>query len=217
MMRIVVRLPIAAAAAVLLYACSSLFGPQPDQSRYFVLTAAVATPSATAPGANAYSIGLGPVRLPSYLSSHDEIATRVEANRVEYSSSDFWAEAIDTNFSRVLERNLDNILDDAQIVSFPWVKSTNIDYQVEVAVERFERDPKGDSQLLVHWTISDGKDGRILLDRESTIAHPAQSSSTDAAVAALSADVGDLSDQIATAVRSLRDEDRSHPRGKPAS
>jgi uncharacterized protein len=216
MMRTVVRLPIAAAAAVLLWACGSLFAPQPDESRYFVLTAAVAAPSATAPGAAAFTIGLGPVRLPSYLSSHDEIATRVGANRVEYSSSDFWAESIDTNFSRVLQRNLANSLDNAQVISFPWVKSANIDYQVEVAVERFERDPKGGSQLLVHWMVSDGKDGRMLLDRESTVEHPVQSSGTDATVAALSADVGDLSDQIATAVRTLREEDRRHPRSNPS-
>jgi len=209
----------AAIAALVIVAggCSSLLAPQPDLSKFFVLTAtstpvplAAAPPAAGAGGSLA--IGVGPVRLPSYLSGHDEIATRIAPNQIEYSATDRWAEPLDTNFSRTLVKNIVNSLSDVQVVAFPWFKSTPVNYAIEVEVERFERDQNGATQLAARWTIKDGKSGNTVLVQESSIHHDAPSKAAAEAVAALSADVGDLSDQIVAAVRELQEKSSRHAR-----
>ncbi len=203
---------------VLACGCSSLLAPQPDLSKFFVLTAtSTPAPSAAAAATDSLTIALGPVRLPSYLTSHDEIATRIAPNEIEYSAADRWAEPLDANFSRTLGKNILNSLGDVQIVTFPWFKSTSINYAIEVEVERFERDPNGATQLAARWTIKDGKSGNVLLVQESDLHHDAQSKTAEGAVAALSADAGDLSDQIVTAVQRLQEESSRHARKSAAS
>jgi len=206
----------AAGTFVILAGCSSLLAPQPDRSKFFVLSAAAASAPPAASAAGALSIGLGPVRLPPYLSGREEIATRAAPNQIEYSATDRWAEPLDTNFSRVLGKDISDSLGNVQIVTYPWFRSTPIDYKIEVDTERFERAQDGDSELSAHWTIRDGRSDEVLLARQSSIHHGAQAKGGEASVAALSADVTDLGDQIATALRGLQ-EGRSHRARKPGA
>ncbi len=191
--------------------CATILAPQPDTSKFFVLTASADSSAAPAAGAGTgdLAIGLGPVQMPPYLNDRDEIATRVDSNQIRYSATDHWAEPLDANFSRVLAKNLIAAMPDAQLVSFPWYRSASLDYRIEVDVEHFESDERGDSRLTARWTIKDGKTGRLLVARESTIDRSAQSRGTEASVAALSGDIGELSDRIAAAVRELREEKRA--------
>jgi uncharacterized lipoprotein YmbA len=188
-------------ALALLSGCSSILAPQPDLSKFFVLTARPDNAS-IATNQGAPSIGLGPVNLPPYL-EREEIATRVAANQIEYSPTDRWAEPLDANFRRVLQRDLAGALGDAQVVAYPTLRAGSLDYRVEVEVEHFERDDKGDSQMTARWIIRDGKTGKPLVARQSTVGHSAQSRRTEASVGALSTDVAELSDQIAGALRIL--------------
>lgn len=196
----------AAGAFAILAGCSSILAPQPDLSKFYVLSAPSASVPPAAGATGSLSIGLGPVRLPAYLSGRDQIATRLGPNQIEYSATDRWAEPVDTSFSLVLEKNLANSLGDVQVATYPWFKSAPIDYQIEVNVGQFEPAQNGDSELLAHWTIRDGKSGNILLSRDSSIHHGAQSKGAEATVAALSADVSDFGDQIAAAIRALQEQ-----------
>jgi uncharacterized lipoprotein YmbA len=85
---------------------------------------------------------------------------------------------------------------------FPWDPSVALDYRIEVTVEHFERDASGGTQLAASWIICDGHDNRVLLSGKANFAESA-SGGMEGAAAALSADLNDLSKQIADAIREL--------------
>lgn len=188
----------------------TLLSPRPDPSKFYVLTALAASqttvPAAVIP--SHLAIGLGPVNLPEYL-EHLEVVTRVASNRVELSQTDRWAEPLDESFRRVLARNLAILLGTDQVVPFPWYASTRLDYKIELTVDRFERDGSSGTLLAAHWIVRDGRTDRLLIARQSNLAHSvgaqtgAGGGEMERAAAALSADLGDLSKQIADAITEL--------------
>jgi uncharacterized lipoprotein YmbA len=188
----------------------TLFSPRPEPSKFYVLTALAASQSTipAAPAPSRLAIGLGPVNMPDYL-EHLEVVTRVASNRIELSSTDRWAEPLDESFRRVLARNLAMLLGTDQVVLFPWYASARLDYKIELTVDRFERDGAGGTLLAAQWVIRDGRSGRLLLARQSNFAQSIRAQTgagggeMERAAAALSADLGDLSKQIADAVTEL--------------
>jgi uncharacterized lipoprotein YmbA len=185
----------------------SFLSPKPDPTEFYVLTAIAAADSTTPRqgGASHLAIGLGPVKLPDYL-AHAEVVTRVAPNRLELSATDRWAEPLDESFRRVLARNLATLVGNDQVMPFPWDPSAALDYKIEVTVEHFERDASGGTQLAASWIIRDGPDNRVLLSGKANFAESA-SGGMEGAAAALSADLNDLSKQIADAIR---ESNRSH-------
>jgi uncharacterized lipoprotein YmbA len=179
----------------------TLLAPIPDQSRFFLLTPI----SPGGPGAqvnqgntSALVLGLGPIKLPDYL-QRDEIATRVEPNRLQFSENDHWAEPLKNNFIRVLSQNLSTLLGTQQIINFPWYSSIRIDYQIAITVDRFDCEAQGSGRLAALWSINDPTSGRIL-DRGNADLSAQCGTSVDQGVAGLSQALGDFSRQIATAV-----------------
>lgn len=205
---------LAMSALALAAGCSSLLAPRPDPTRFYVLTAiaggAAVQPAPPTPSAgHRLAIGLGPVKFPDYL-SHLEVVTRVSPNRIDLSPTDRWAGPLDESFRRVLALNLATLLGTDRIVPFPWYAEAQkqLDYRIEVTVERFERDGDGATQLVADWVIRSGNSDRPLVSRQSNFsesagAQPGVAASMDAAAAALSADLSDLSKQIADAVTAL--------------
>lgn len=198
-----------AAAVALIAGCSSMLAPRPDLSRFFLLTpveSAGISGAANAPAAaNELTIGLGPVSLPDYL-DRNEIVIRAAPNRVELSPTGRWAEPLDESFRRVLATDLSTMLGNAQIVPFPWYGTTRLDYKIEVKVDRFDRNPSGNIELIAHWTIRDGASNKVLVRRDSNIEEAAQSSAMGDSVAAMSSGLGELGHQIAAATRQLRQQ-----------
>ena len=132
---------------VLLSACS-IMAPQPDNTKFFVLTSTAGASSGSAAPATGGSspsnlvIGVGPIKLPQYL-RRPEVVTRTSPSELTLSDTDRWAEPLDSAFVRVLSENLSQLLGTQQVVTFPWYNSSQIDYAVQVNVMRFETDPKG--------------------------------------------------------------------------
>ncbi len=193
-----------AAAGLGVLALAGCFSPRPDPSRFFVLSATgPAAGNSLAPsgltGVSGATIGLGPIKLPSYL-DRDEVATRVSPNRLEFSDKDRWAAPLDSNFQQVLAQDLTQLLGTRSILFFPWVGNTRVDYQVRVDVYRFENDSSGNSRLVAHWQVLDGS-GKILYANDSNISEQVQPGQPVAA--ALSRTVDGVARQIASAIRSL--------------
>lgn len=180
-----------------------LTSPRPDLSQYYVLSAM--TPPGATPPNNRHppAIGLGPVSLPGYL-DHDEIATRVGPNQLDFSNTDRWAEPVDQNFKNVLARDLSQLIGTDQIIPFPWYGSAKLDYKIELNVGRFDVDESGVARLNAKWVIREARSERVLLVRETTLTEPASSTSTPAKVAAMSQNLASLSQAIADAIIQLQ-------------
>jgi uncharacterized lipoprotein YmbA len=181
----------------------SLLQAQPDRSRFYLLAPVqeAATDNPATPLAS-LTIGLGPIRFPDYL-QRTEIVRRIGENRLQFSELDRWAEPLEANFARVLSRSLRLLLHTDEIAIHPWIVSFQADYQVPVEVLRFELEADGAAHLVARWVLKDRSGKKLLRAKESNFAVPASARGTDAAVAALSATVGDLGREIAGAIREV--------------
>src|SRR5271170_559588 len=120
----------------------SVLSPQPDRSKFFILSpvsdsAGIATRPASSSPDSQLTIGVGPVGFPDYL-RRLAVVTRVAPNRIDLSDEQRWAEPLDKNFVRVLSENLATLLNTQRVEKYPWALDIKVDYQIEVEVERFE-------------------------------------------------------------------------------
>jgi uncharacterized lipoprotein YmbA len=173
----------------------TILAPQPDESRFYLLTPspATGTPPASSRG---LVIGLGPTKMPDYL-LRSEIGTRVSANRMVYADHHRWAEPLERNFNRVVAENLSSRLGTAQVITLPSYLPIAVNYEVPLEILHFEQDEKGVVQLAARWAIRNPANGKFLVTRESGFSEAAAGSDTESAVAALSLVVGKLSEEIA--------------------
>jgi uncharacterized protein len=176
---------------------------KPDPSRFFALTSLPRTGQRAqdAAGTTAFTLGIGPIKFPGYL-DRQQLVTRVSQNRFAVAENDRWAERLEENFSRVLSQNLSILLQTDRIVAYPWERSQQPTYQVQVEVLRFEPNAEQLVELWGRWSIIDGAKKTSSV-RESYLTRPARDKSTEASVAAMSEVVSDLSKDIAAALRAL--------------
>lgn len=197
---------IAFGACAMMAAGCSVLSPQPDRSRFFILSpisdsiGMAARPASTSP-ASQLTIGVGPVEFPDYL-RRLAVVTRVAPNRIELSDERRWAEPLDKNFTRVLSENLATLLDTQRIEKYPWPLTIKLDYQIEIDIQRFETTSDGQSQLIASWIIRDGQSSKILYASQTTAGAPAGADEASAS-SALSSDLATLSKEIASRVTEL--------------
>jgi uncharacterized protein len=190
------------AAFVIVAGCSPL-APQPDRSKYYILTPLSGEHSTAARiGVNRQlTIGIGPIEFPDYL-RRAEVVTRTAPNRIHLSDEARWAEPLDKNFKRILTENLARLLHTQRIETYPWNRRNHVDYQIVIDVQRFETTADGQSQLIARWIIKDGEGGKDLYASETSASTPLPAGD-DGASEALSSDLGQLSTEIASHVTEL--------------
>jgi uncharacterized lipoprotein YmbA len=208
---------IGACAWLFVVAGCSILSPQPDHTKYFVLTAMTdagtpGTASAAANGTSDLVIGIGPIEFPDYL-RRPEVVTRTSPTTVEISDVDRWAEPLDTAFARVLSEDLSRLLGTQRMVTYPWYQSNRVDYQVECNVIHFETGSNGGSQLHAQWSIRDGA-GKLLIAKESDITDT-EASGDKSPSASLSHDLGNLSQQLASQIREFNQQHERVARDQP--
>jgi len=193
-------------ATVVLSTACGLLSPQPDPSRFFVLNAvAIPTPdqpSPTSAGLRPLVLAVGPVRLARYLDRND-LAIRLSADEIRYSDVERWAEPLEHNVTGVLALNLSRLLGSAQVVAYPQSSGLRPTYQIDVEIARFDTTPGGEATLAAHWAIQDPGTHGLLARRDSHLTRTAAGSGTQAAVAALSDLLAELSREMASTVRDL--------------
>ncbi len=141
--------------APILVACSS----QSGTDRYYLLSSIsqqIAKPSAQVP-----VVGVGPVTIPGHL-DRSVIVTRSSANRLEVNAGHRWAEPLAENINRVLMDNLDRAGKASRLEAFPWTSRDNVDWQVVVDIDRFERQADGNAILVARWKLVNFESGTIV-------------------------------------------------------
>jgi len=170
-----VKMKLIAFGACAIAAGCSMLSPQPDRSKFFILTpisdsaGMTARPASTSPYSR-LTLGLGPIDFPEYL-RRLPVVTRVSPNRIDLSAEKRWAEPLDRNFERVLSENLAVLLDTQRIEKYPWALRSKVDYEVEVNVQRFETGGDGQAELIAGWIIRDGSSNKILYASQTTAAY----------------------------------------------
>jgi len=161
------------------------------------------TPSSMAAGESTVAIGVGPVIVPGYL-DRVQIVTRTADDQVEISTFNRWAEPLQDGIARVLAEEIAARVPTQRVAVFPWrgVVAQTIQYQVVVAVARFDGRPNGDITLDTRWRIL-GRKGDEVVFRRSTIIESAPSSGYAPMVAAMTRALLALGQQIASEIREL--------------
>jgi hypothetical protein len=149
-------------------------------------------------------IGVGPVLLPGYL-DRSQIVIRTGADRVELSMFHRWAEPLADGIARTLTEEIGARVPTDRIVTFPWrsVVARVIQYQVVVAVLRFDGRLGGDVTLDTRWRIL-GRDGAELAFRRSTVIETAAGPGVEPIVAAMTRALVTLGQEIATEIRAIQ-------------
>jgi uncharacterized protein len=196
------------ALSLLAVICSPL-APLPDHNKFFMLSpiSEEGVAKTGTPIAQQLSIGVGPIDFPDYL-RRQEVVTRTAANRIDVSQANRWAGPVDKNFTRVLSENLATLLSTQRVENYPWSRSTLVDYQVVVYVERFDTGSDGKARLVARWSIRDGHDGKVLCATETTSSVPV-GSGEEGPSAGLSSNLATMSREIASQLTLLS----GHPGG----
>jgi hypothetical protein len=153
--------------------------------------------------ADALGIVVGPVLLPGYL-DRSQIVIRSGADRVDLSTFHRWAEPLADGIARTLAEEIGARVPTERIVIFPWrgAVARVIQYQVVVAVLRFDGPPGGDVTLDTRWRIL-GRDGDQLAFRRTTVIETAAGRGYEPMVAAMARALVTLGQEIAAEIRTL--------------
>jgi len=185
---------------VLLAGCAA----QSPPSRFFIL-GPVAEP-ATTRYANLL-VGVGPVDLADYLNRNQMVHRDTEV-RLQLDEFDRWAGDHGKNITTVLAENLARLLGSDGVLPYPWSSSLDLDYQVVVAIRRFDAGRDNRVILDAQWQLFGKQPQKLLAIQRSHIEVPATDGSQEALVNAQSQALARLGKVIAVAVRATADHDR---------
>ena len=102
---------------------------------------------------NATRVGIRPVELPGIV-SRVQMVRQVDANRMEISAFNRWADHPDRLVQGVLEQDLTLLLPDAQVIGSPWPVGFQPDVIVSIQIIQLIGKADKTVRLDVDWTVS---------------------------------------------------------------
>ena len=112
------------------------------------------------------TVGVGPLRTPDYL-SRSQFVTRGSDARIEVDDFNRWIEPLDDAIYRIISENLDNLIDAAVVVSFPYTHIAALDYQLIGRISRFDADKDGTAVLQIQWGVITSRDDFVVRPRRA--------------------------------------------------
>ncbi len=206
------RMKLALAGLAVLVGGCTLLSPRHDPSRFYTLSP---RPGAARPrpSTSDLTVVVGPVSVPAYL-DRNEVAVRVSASELRYALTERWAEPLAKTVTRVLVENLGAALGTDGVSNVVNASTVTPDYTVELVVVRFEATADGKAELTARWAVRD-RARKIVRIRQSQHERQATAATVEGGVNAMSAALGDLSDEIAALLRELAEADPLSRRARP--
>lgn len=200
---------LAVATCVVVPGCSFL-KPATSTARHFVLAPIPAAELAKV-ASGALAVGVGQVKLPAYLFD-TSLAVRKGTNEIIYQPLTIWAERLDTATQRVLAANLATLLPTDQIRLSAW-RTEDVAAEVHVTIEQFDVDASGRAVLVAWWRVLAPGGEKTLKAGETRLKRqgPSPDTNPSGAVATLSDLMGDLSRQLAQALKEATQARQSSP------
>lgn len=178
-----------------------------ESPRYFVLSPIKETVllSESDPSKK-YIIGVGPIKLPKYL-SRSQIVRFSGENEIVLEDYNRWAEPVEQNFMRVLRINLTRLLESSYAIGYPWERTVKPRLQVMLDVHQFETAADGTVSLNAHWTIFDlSKNKNIKIVRKFIYSNKLDKINYSNIVAQKSKALEYLSQDISKEIKKLLDQ-----------
>ncbi len=194
------RLLLLGAGLVAVCGCAS-----DSRSRFYTLSPLPSTAEVRAENemaGRALAVGVGPVRLPQYLSGR-EIVTRTDPNEINLAEFDRWGGSLQDDFARNLQENLSLYLANDRISLYSYPAMGAVDYRVGVDVIRFDGSRGGDVILIANWTIRNGQSNKVVRGQNTRIREPSGGQSYQALVGGMSRALGRLSREIGGDLKAL--------------
>lgn len=145
------------------------------------------------------AIAVGPSELPREL-QRNQVVTRTSANVLRINEAHRWAGSLSIGFDRTIADNLERMLPVERVVAYPVQPRGEIDYRVVIDVREFTGAPGETVVLRGAWSLVDGS-GQLVRTAAFSFSQPATGEGIEGLVAAHSAAIGELSQQIATVLQ----------------
>lgn len=178
---------------------------------------------AAAPEKHDIVVGVALVNVPEYLDNR-MIVTRPTPNTVDLAELHNWAAPLSEHVTAVLAENLWILVPTDGVARTPLSRAIPLDFEVRTRLEKFERDETGDVVLLARWVVFDERTRKVSAIKSSRFrvpvvvesrssaegedAEPEETEVYEAIVAAMSQVLGELSREIADAVRTAATQGR---------
>lgn len=172
-----------------------------DTSRYYALGAFQAPVGAERPAAeSSLTIGIGPVGIPGYL-DRPQLVTRDASDSLEIWPYHRWAEPLDLGIAEALANDLSARVPGDRLAIFPWrgALARTIDYQVVVAVVRFEGSPGRTVTLDARWRLLT-REGKEVTFKRTIVTEPITGEGMPALVAAMNRSIAGLGREVGDAI-----------------
>jgi hypothetical protein len=153
-------------------------------------------------GEGCFSLGIGPITISGYL-DQPNIVTLTTANELVLAGYDQWAEPLKDSVTMVLSQNLSTLLCMKSVVIFPWLGPIPLDYRLEIDIIRFDGNLKGNVTLEAWYRILSGDGKTLLFARKANVIEHTEGGDYKSLVAAQSQALGQLSREIAEAIKTL--------------
>ncbi len=164
-------------------------------STFYLLSSLPETEPVTTRPVTQLKLSIGPVRLPEYL-DRTQLSARTQKNELSIREYSRWGESLKENFQRVLLVNLSVLLETPHVYEYDTRDIEETDYQLIVDVRRFDVSNEGRAELIVFWSINDGRNNQ-LQRRKSALHTESPSLESGDIVKALNQLLTDFSKEVA--------------------
>jgi uncharacterized protein len=126
------------------------------QDQFYMLKPVKETAGVSSHAEKGPLIGLGPIKVPSYL-DRPQIVTATSEQEFQLAENQRWAERLDDNIARVTQENLAALVPTDRIVMHPWSRDVKPDIQATIQIQELHVDADGNARMVAMWSLKPAK------------------------------------------------------------